>query len=51
MAVVAIGGLLTSIVMILFLLPLSYLHIKPDQSITDIDTAERRDEELEVAVR
>ena len=51
MAVVAIGGLVTSIMVSLFLLPLSYLHITPDDDTTDIEKTERRDDELEVAVR
>ena len=53
MAVVVLGGLVTSTVLNLFVLPLSYLHTAPDHDTAELDTTDARssESELEVAVR
>lgn len=40
MAVVVLGGLVTSTLMTLFVVPLTYLHVVPDVDTTEVDTTE-----------
>ena len=50
MAVVVLGGLLTSTLITLFVIPLIYLHISPDLDTTEVDTSETRTPEHEMEV-
>ena len=50
MAIVVLGGLVTSTVMSLYVLPLAYLHVAPDRDATEMETTQRPVEQPEVAV-